>query len=245
MAIVENVKGFPVWILSHYLGGLFDVIEFPLTSPADCGFGILRRERRYICLVHKSKTRVVFDMVSLYRALSQHNQASGMCNISDALIADDVELGLDLLMKLRARGIASHPNSVPWDALTSREAVSARTYAMLFQEKFGIPIVTHDTICFLGDNASSHPNWSARTGQIPTFRTNSVFFWHMRTGSWLTNREKLALMAFPVYPRIAEAFHIPMLQLDAADCATAIGNAMHLGVIYMVLLSALASVELV
>ena len=79
---------------------------------------------------------------------------------------------------------------------------------------------------------------------IPTFRTNPGFYWHPHTESWLTAKEMLAVMGFPVYPEMAQAMNTQVLSVpDAMTCRRLIGNCMHFASVYVVLLCSLASVS--
>jgi hypothetical protein len=244
ICIVENVAAFPAGIFDAFVGDLYEAVVFPECSPECAGFGLLRRARLYIALVHKGKARVVHDMLDLFHKVVLHNRVSGAFLPSHALVADASEVTADLWHKMWARGLRPFVGCSHWDALTRREQQSALGYVGLYRERFGQdPHCDRDLVVFLGDNSWNRQIWSATTRQVPTFRTNSGLYWHVPSGTWLLARERFAIMGFPVYPFMARAMNAECLQIDPSVLAGAVGNSMHLGVVYTVLLCVLASTE--
>lgn len=99
-----------------------------------------------------------------------------------------------------------------------------------------------DLVYFLGDNPWNRIVWSAASGRLPTLRMNRGLMWIPHRSRWLTARERLASMGFPVTQAMAEAMgsmEIPIKDVQRASSAA--GNAMHFGVAGLVQMVALAS----
>ena len=62
--------------------------------------------------------------------------------------------------------------------------------------------------------------------------------------SWLLPKELLAIMGFPVYRELAESMKTRQLHLELDAYRSAIGNCMHLGSAYLVLLCCLSCVRI-
>lgn len=98
---------------------------------------------------------------------------------------------------------------------------------------------------FLGDNPT-RKCWTGTSKKLPTFRRNSGKFWGVRHKRWLTPREKLSVLGFPVTPYAATAMGVPMLGMsDTRRAAHIAGNSMHFSSVGVVELVALCSFKLV
>ena len=92
---------------------------------------------------------------------------------------------------------------------------------------------------YLGDSAA-YKTWSAVSGRLPTYRRSSGLLWSPHYRRWLTGREKLASLGFPVTPAVAMAMGAPMLGVkDTKRAALVAGNAMALSTVGVVELVAL------
>ena len=87
-------------------------------------------------------------------------------------------------------------------------------------------------VIFLGDDAVSfNITWSAVSGAIPTYRNNAKhgLFWSPYRSRFLTSREKLASMSWPVVQPIADGLGTPLLPtLDIVRAGDMAGRGMHL-----------------
>lgn len=69
--------------------------------------------------------------------------------------------------------------------------------------------------------------------------------WGVWQGRFLTGREKLASLGFPVTPAISRSLHVRELPLkDTKRCSMVAGNCMHLTTVGLIQLVALASFHL-
>lgn len=65
------------------------------------------------------------------------------------------------------------------------------------------------------------------TRRIPTFRTGGGLMWWYAQNRWMTNRERLSSLAFPVTPEVASSMNVPQLPIRDHSRASAIsGNSM-------------------
>jgi hypothetical protein len=69
LVIHENVCAFPTWLVDSALGGMYTIHEFVI-CPAEQGFHLVDRKRRYLILTHLTKTRVVHDLHWVYAMIS-------------------------------------------------------------------------------------------------------------------------------------------------------------------------------
>ena len=70
-------------------------------------------------------------------------------------------------------------------------------------------------------------DWSSCTAQMPTFRRNTAVIWSRQLRRWMTKKERLACMGFPVYGTLASAARIPRDDITPKAPSSCIGNAMH------------------
>lgn len=95
----------------------------------------------------------------------------------------------------------------------------------------------------LGDNVS-RKCWSATSGKIPTFRTSAGKMYNVAWRRWLTGREKMAALGFPISLQVSEAMGVPTLCMSDTRRANHVsGNSMHfasIGVVQMVALAVFA-----
>lgn len=100
-------------------------------------------------------------------------------------------------------------------------------------------------VYFLGDNPWNRIVWSATSGKLPTLRMNRGILWIPHRSRFLTSRERLASMGFPVSLEMAQAMgtmEVPIKDINRASSVA--GNAMHFGVVGLVQMTALASYRL-
>ena len=94
----------------------------------------------------------------------------------------------------------------------------------------------------LNDNPLKRVAWSAN-GKLPTLRTNSDRMFSPWKGRFLTLRERIAAMGFPVYPSLAHASQGQLVQGRHVSTHLA-GNAMHLPNVTTILATCLARTRL-
>ena len=90
------------------------------------------------------------------------------------------------------------------------------------------PFKDDSLIIYLGDNAC-RATWSVVSKRVPTFRTGQGKFWLPARNRWLTSKEKLACLGFPVDASSASAMGVPSLPARCTKRASSLaGNSMHL-----------------
>ena len=247
LVVFENVKEFPLELLEMMFSEHFHLYPF-LLSPADFGFSLVRRQRRYVLMVSRRRAHLRHCPYRLMASIVE-----GMATVRTAprhaWLASTAEV-LDEVWQLAwrrwsRRSRRSPPASIvpcsPWDVLSSRERAVVECCRDQLWSSSVSPGELQDVVMFLGDNAWSRRCWFT---QIPTLRTNTGLLWCPRIGRWLTWRERLAVMGFPTYPQLAAALGIPVWNpppgVPAAQMA---GNAMHVACVACVLLTGLASVR--
>ncbi|CAK9081695.1 unnamed protein product [Durusdinium trenchii] len=80
----------------------------------------------------------------------------------------------------------------------------------------------------LSDNPGRRLSWSGSWGCLPTFRTNSTRFYNFTREQWMTPRDRLCALGFPVTPNTWHAMGVPMLPVQDENRASSIGgNSFH------------------
>ena len=73
------------------------------------------------------------------------------------------------------------------------------------------PHADQNLVVYLGDNWKNRKTWSGSSGRIPTFRTGGGLMWWFAAARPMTQRERLATLAFPVTASSAAAMGVPEL----------------------------------
>ena len=94
-----------------------------------------------------------------------------------------------------------------------RRETKAVSYACsLYKHKFGRnPLTDENLVLNLSDNPERRLCWSATSGALPTFRTNSKRIYHICREQWMTPRDRLAALGLPVSPGVALSMGVPIL----------------------------------
>ena len=130
--------------------------------------------------------------------------------------------------------------------LTDIRKSRLKVYKKLYRERFREdPCHNQNLVVFLGDAPPLHVSWSAVSGCIPTYRMNSAFFWYPAFERWLTWQEKLCSMGYPIYPELASAMRMPIVDVPSIGprMQSRLGNGMHLTQATVALLVGLACVQ--
>lgn len=207
----------------HYWYRLF-------SEPFELGFHGISRPRTWVIGSHSQRSVCQHDPFELYDAIKDKFAQSRGAQAHGFLVASTAEIHQEAIDLATSRGL-SHwvPGVVPLQFLLNhRESVTARDLGIAYQEKYGEdPRANPNLVFFLGDSAE-YRSWSAVKGRILTYRLNKGIYWVPAQGRWLTNKERLVSMGFPVTPELAQCLSVPML--GARDCKRAsdlVGQAMH------------------
>lgn len=251
IVVHENVPQFDVNILFELLGHMYFICPLVI----DCeslGFRLISRKRRYTIMYHKAKTQVLLDPASLCsNLLSRLLPAlpSMAQTISDCYLADLEEL---------AQEVAELCFSLNMDVtfallnltllLTPGERDRLIHYMALWFQRFGVcASQCKDAIFNLGDNpGAGYVTWSASSGRIPGLRTQNAKYWVPFLSRWLTNKELLACMGLPVYPALAQAAGVPLMNVrPGPEARHMLGNMMHVASVGTAMAVALVCCKLV
>ncbi|CAJ1422350.1 unnamed protein product [Effrenium voratum] len=203
-------------------------------QPADSGFTAVNRTRTYAIGCNREYSHCLYDPFELKDSLvSKLQGALQPTEVKDFLIASPTEIQLEAQQLAARRGVQYHANMEDLTYLLSKAELRRlqeyrKAYCQRFQQD---PQNDENLICFLGDNPSYSLTWSASSGRCPTFRVNSKsgLFWLPAHSRFLTSKEKLTMMGWPVHPRVAEALDVHTIpSLDVLRAAQLAGNAMHM-----------------
>ncbi|CAE7282950.1 desi2 [Symbiodinium necroappetens] len=202
------------------------------TEPGELGFTATSRARTYIIGAHKTKCVCLHDPFELHDAIKSRIADYARTAVSDYLVASDQEILMEAQDTGRTRNVVHRPGVQDYAYyLTQRELRSMGILDQKYREKFGRePHLDGNLVYHLGDNAEWTTNWSANSGALPTFRLGAATskFWLPRYRRWLTCREKLVAMGFPVTAECAHALGTPVVFVsDVRRAADILGNCMH------------------
>jgi hypothetical protein len=113
--------------------------------------------------------------------------------------------------------------------LTDREKKGVRDYGKAYKKRFKRkPELDKNLFVYLGDNPTNRLTWSAVSKKIPTLRMSGGKMWNMKARRWLTGREKLSSLGFPVTDDVASTMGVPPLPVrDTKRASSVAGNAMN------------------
>ena len=213
------------------------------TEPGELGFAGTSRARTYIIAAHKTKCVCLHDPFELHDAIKNRMAEYASTTIADYLVATEQDILLEAQETGRVRQIQHRPEVQDYSYyLTARELESRNTLDCKYREQFKREPETDGNLVYhLGDNALWTTSWSAVSGALPTFRlgSGSSKYWLPRYRRWLTSREKLVAMGFPVTAETAEAMGTPTVFATDVKRAADI-NCMHFttaGIMQLIALS--------
>lgn len=200
-------------------------------EPADVGHAGCARKRTYVIGAHSEKTVILEDPFEMQQRINKYIHKRAKTRPSDYLIASAAEIQLEAQERSRSRKIPYQPDSLELDYLLTdreRKAVSAFSLEYLYRTHQNIAS-NEDMFLFLGDNPEWGLTWSL-SGRIPTYRRNSKsgVYWSPKYRRWLTNKERLASLGWPVIPEMADRMQVPCVPaLDVKRAADLAGGSMH------------------
>jgi hypothetical protein len=228
----ENVPHFMKAILHVNMEDLY-ILNWILVETGDAGYGLVARTRLLCFMVLRGAATITHDINMVYRAVCEDLAAHTVP--SDALLADYNELVVEArsLAKLRLKPSAfrygESLRNTFYNLLTPDEMSRRDYYNLEFKARFSmLPGSCRDLVYHLGDNPDQRMTWSAVSGAIPTFRSSPTIMWCEHAFRPLTQKEKLAVMGFPVYPALAAAMGCDQLNITHDQARKMTGNAMQL-----------------
>ena len=215
------------------------------TKPAHVGFAATSRDRTYVIGCHTSRSVCLVDPFDMYDAIKASMEDYACTKVGDYLVASEQDLLLEMQDIGRVRNVPHQPGVMDFSHyLTSRELQSKDTLDAKYLKRTGTPASNdRHLVYYLGDSASYTTTWSAHSQALPTFRLGSASgkYWLPAYQRWLTPRERLVAMGFPVTAETAEAMKVPVVwATDTKRAASILGNCMHFttaGIFQLVALS--------
>lgn len=249
----ENVLGQPTEIFNMlYDTTRYRIFEFQI-CPAQVGFSLIERERRYLMGIDVRKVSLLADPTIVLQAVVE-TLSSLTTEPRHALLADLHEVAEEARNLCQRKDIDVPAGVNTWTSaqdvdltmlLNPRERKSLKCYTQKYVARFGHdPESDANAFFYLGDNAHMRTTWSCVSGRLPTLRTSSGKLWSPCARRWLTHKELLAAMGFPTYPVLAQAMGVSIMEFDSVANARAfLGNAMHAGVAGVVIAVGLSCVK--
>ena len=117
-------------------------------------------------------------------------------------------------------------------------------YSQLWKRKFGKDPRRMPSAFFnLGDNPEQRLCWSA-SGRLPGFRRTAGKLWSPWADRWLTGKERLAALGFPVYADMAASAQCQPFSISGQFIKHEAGNSWYVGSAGLVLLVSLSCVAI-
>ena len=242
VVIHENVPGFDVDLLVHFLGDLYEVSRLAVRPP-HMGFISVSRNRLYCVLYFRNKVRLVRPIEAAYR------------HVCDAIFhvppppnlfyifATDTDLLLEENQARSQRGLNPvQTRSSDWTyLLTDLQRNYIITYATKWKARWKTePQDSPGCIFDLSQNPAKRPSVSDPSGRLPTCTHNCNRFWLPALGRWLLSIELAAALGFPVAGHLARHARVSMDPNCDEYLPRQIGNAMHVASVGSVLMISLA-----
>ena len=216
-------------------------------EPEDVGHGGVNRKRTYCIGAHVDRTECLVDPYQLWEAVSADLRSMVRTLPRDYFLATKQEVMVEAARLAARRGKTFRATTCDLTyLLTEREALTAKALAQAYKERSRGRCAKDDCdlVAFLGDSATYSKTWSAASCKIPTFRTNvrSGLMWSFRHKRFLTNKEKLLCMGWPVVSAVSDSMQVPAIPaLDIDRASALVGNGMHFGVVGVIQLIALCA----
>lgn len=195
------------------MGHSYNIYPLYNIAPLDAGFGLTARQRVYVVCVHSARAVLAYDLYQMYDSVADEVlQNAGGARPRDCMLAPRMEVAAEAERIGSSRGFRPSPSQrddYTW-ILNDRERLALIEYGHAYWKRFReLPHASPDLVVFLGDNPWSRLTWSATSGMLPTFRMNNGLMWIPSLRRFLTAREKLAAMGFPVFQEHAAQMSAP------------------------------------
>ncbi|CAJ1404524.1 unnamed protein product [Effrenium voratum] len=180
-----------------------------------------------------------WDMSLAGKRLQEEGRTAGAF-LAHAKRHVEKETRLIVVENTKVRG---KPNIVALLTDRERRVISglSKEYKARFNEKAE---TNSNLVIYLGDNECRRC-WSAVSGKIPTLRCGGGLLWNPHLKRFMTGREKLSSLGFPVCQASSSAMSVPPLPvLDVKRCSLIAGNAMNFSSVGVVQLVALCSFKI-
>eukprot|EP00973_Karenia_brevis_P018939 2596252-Karenia_brevis.AAC.1 len=211
----------------------------------------MARSRRYTVVLHPTQTKYIRDIPCMYRRVCRDMKRDMLpLRPQHAIIGDKADVRGEALHWVRTKNM-----SRSW-ARSFRRGRSDFTPFLTRAEKAYVNGYKHEFwskvpgcemppgLCFnLSDNPRNRVSWSLH-GKIPTFRTGTSKMYFPFYNRFLTTRERLTCLGFPMFPQLGEKMGVPHINVDEGQATVMAGNAMHVANATAVTATALACVQL-
>lgn len=202
------------------------------SEPSDFGFGGTARRRTWVMGAHAELTRPIEDPDDLLEAIKSSISEDKPCEVQDYLIATDAEINMESMNVAISQNLTHFsPGSTPMSLLlTHREAKAMAELDVKYFIKTGQRSNSARNLVYNLADSGDWQSWSAVSGKVPTYRLNqkSSKYWLPALQRWMTSKERLVSMGFPVCREVASSMRAPIIgAADAMRASDLLGNCMH------------------
>ena len=240
---VRGTEELDVGMIEDLYGGDYNWYQV-LAEPEDVGHAGVARKRTYLIGAHSGRTEILHDPFELWHAVSSDLREMVRTRPRDYFVAPRHEVEREAARLAARRGKAYRPRRQDLSyLLTDRELDTMRALSKNYQDCYGRKASEDDDlVAFLGDSYSYTKTWSAVSNKIPTFRTSvrSGIMWSFKHRRFMTSKEKLVCMGWPVVQPVWEGMEVPPIPAqDIERASDLVGNGMHFTVVGVIQLLAL------
>lgn len=218
------------------------------SEPGDFGFAGTARHRTWCIGKHEGRSVCREDPFMMLDNIKAFFKENCQCTVSDYLVSTDGDVYMEAMEAATKMGLKHFvPGRDSMSVLlSSREARTMVELNERYEQKYKQPATSNPNLVYgLGDNADFQ-SWSAGSGKVPTYRlsTSNSRYWLPSHQRWMTAKERLISMGWPVCPAMSHALDVPLIGASdpkrAFDLIKVIGNSMHLqstGVLQLIALA--------
>lgn len=200
------------------------------SEPGDFGFSATARKRTWVIGSNDNRNICRADPYELLDEIKIAMKDVHV-RVRDYLVASEAEVHMEALRVANLKRMDNfRPGIDPMSLLLNlREVQTMSELNQKYHSRTGFPAETdRDLAYFLGDSAT-YCSWSAASGKLPTYRLTQGRFWLPAVQRWLTSKERLCSMGYPVVKEMSLGMgQVPLVgAVDPEKAAERLGNAMH------------------
>ena len=224
-----------MWILLSLFGDDWQLLQLPM-DPEMVGFSLSQRPRICVVLLLRECVYLHYDVYGLYAEVI--NVLSLVrSHVEECLCAAQPEVSRESweIMQVRNHTRLGAPVRCMKDLLTQRELDVVEAYEMQ-------PRSEQEAVVHVGDN-TCRQSWSGQSMRIPTYRHSGGYQWLLHRMRFMTIREQLTSMGWPVYNRFARAAGVAtedlLSDIPLQAYRELLGNSIHvanMGVVVLIVL---------
>lgn len=207
-------------------------IPLPDIAPSIAGVDAYGRNRQVDIFLHKTLIKEHGDIVGTIEMLRKELRRECVVGPVPVAFDTDPEKLRSAIIKHHCRDAvdldSSRNDANYWLALSKVEHRRMEKYRHLWEQKHGTDSTKDRWAIFVTtQEPDERPTMSNDDGVLPRFTTCNIRYWIDSLQRWVTGREKLNAMGFPILPNTAAAAGVPQISDNVIEQAhTRVGDSM-------------------